>query len=88
MRGRKLLDQTLLPTRNEAGTLVFLLELVSMDPIGLPYQCQVARSTPRFHRGLRVCLFSSFFLIIYPEDEDNEASSVALARLTFFGPGE
>jgi hypothetical protein len=27
MRGRKLLDQTLLPTRKEAGTLVFLLEL-------------------------------------------------------------
>ncbi len=26
MRGRKLLDQTLLPTRKEAGTLVFLLE--------------------------------------------------------------
>lgn len=36
MRGRKLLDQTLLPTRKEAGTLVFLLELLFKDPIGLP----------------------------------------------------
>jgi len=28
MRGRKLLDQTLPPTKKEAGTLVFLLERV------------------------------------------------------------